>query len=713
MNLMIRGLLVVAIVGSVFDQAPVQAESFADVATLEAKFEPAQARPGQKITLALTLTPNRQRNAYTYPATKQDQNGKCEIGFGLRDPVILVGDLINPPGAVPKSSDLGEVEEVYKSPVRWEITAIVSPKAKPGKYTIVLSESRFQACTLGGRENCYNTYDPKVELEVLPGEPLPIPDEYKNAVELALQARPTTTPPNSTATDALPQTRSESMATGLLVKPARHISDYRAALEQLRGKIEFADGVSANPTGRSAGVFALLITAAFWGLVSLVTPCVFPMIPITVSLFLKQSQQSTAEVLKLALIYCLTIIVVLGASAVFLLSLFRELSVDPLMNLFLAGLFVFFALSLFGMYDITLPGFLLRYTEKRRGAGGVIGTIFGALAFSIVSFTCVAPFLGGFAGMTASGNYHQVELILAGIVFAAAFASPFFLLAIFPSLLKSLPRSGGWLDTVKAVMGFLELAAAFKFVRTAELRILERTHYFTYDLCLAAWIGISLVTGAYLLNFFRLPHDEESSKIGVIRMLLAVAFISLGIYLVPALFKADGQSQRPAGAVYAWVDAFLLPEPLDSGGKELPWGADLPAAVARIRQDKLAGIAKKPLVFVDFTGVTCTNCKLNEREIFTQAKVRDLLAQYTLVQLYTDEVPAAFYEIPPAGRDRKQEAMANLEFQRSVFGTEQLPLYAILEPLISGTVRVVAVYDEGKINDEGRFLDFLAKPLKP
>ncbi|HEY3788930.1 MAG TPA: cytochrome c biogenesis protein CcdA, partial [Urbifossiella sp.] len=210
-------------------------------------------------------------------------------------------------------------------------------------------------------------------------------------------------------------------------------------------------------------LLAFLITAATWGLVSLVTPCVFPMIPITVSIFLKQSNQSRLQTMKLASIYCLTIILVLGVSAIALLSVFVELSVNPWMNLFLGGLFIFFALSLFGMYDISLPNSLLKFTQTRQGAGGVIGTVFGALAFTIVSFTCVAPFLGGFAGLAASGNFTKFELILGGLAFATAFAFPFFLLALFPSLLKALPRSGGWLDSVKVVMGFLEVAAALKF----------------------------------------------------------------------------------------------------------------------------------------------------------------------------------------------------------------------------------------------------------
>ncbi|MCZ2343678.1 MAG: hypothetical protein LC104_18070 [Bacteroidales bacterium] len=686
---------------------PAVADTFSDVATLTATFDPPRAKPGEVITLTLTVKPNRERNAYTYPATKHDHGGKSEIGFGLRGDVVLVGELVNPPGTVEKAPEQGELDDVYKSPVQWKISAIVLPTAKPGKREIVLTETRIQACTMGTRENCYNQRDPKATLEILEAAPVAIPSQFQNEVTQA-------TAPVPTVATVLPSppTVTPPVASGLIQKPPIPTSEYVAALESVQTKIVLADGVSATGSGSGSSLATLLLAAAFWGIVSLVTPCVFPMIPITVSLFLKQSHQSTATVLKLAMVYCLTIIIVLGASAIFLLSVFRELSIDPYMNLFLGGLFVFFALSLFGMYDIALPGFLLRFTEKRRGSGGMIGTVFGALAFSIVSFTCVAPFLGGFAGMTASGNFTRGELILAGIVFAAAFASPFFVLALFPSLIKKLPKSGGWLDSVKAVMGFLELAAAFKFFRTAELRLLDHSEYFTYDFSLAAWVAIAGVTGVYLLNLFRLPHDEEQqANVGVLRLLFGLMFLTLAVYLAPGLFKSEGESQRPKGAVFAWVDAFLLPEPVEAGDRELPWSTNLPGAIESIRQEKLNGTARKPYIFVDFTGVTCTNCKLNEKNVFPQANIRQLLSRYTLVQMYTDEVPVAFYTSLPESRLRKAEATANLNFQRQIFGTEQLPLYAILEPLTTGQVRVVSVYDEGKINEVERFEMFLRKPL--
>ena len=197
-----------------------------------------------------------------------------------------------------------------------------------------------------------------------------------------------------------------------------------------------------------------------------------------------------------------------------------------------------------------------------------------------------------------------------------------------PGLLKSLPKSGGWLDSVKVVMGFLEIAAALKFFRTAELGVFSPTEYFTFDLVLAGWVAISFACGLYLLNAYRLPHDEEKPNIGVPRLLFALAFLGLGFYLLPAVFKlTEGKSQRPAGAVYAWVDAFLLPEP--NREPDMRWNTDLHDSIAKVRAEAKGG-AVKPIL-VDFTGETCTNCRYNENTVFPQPAIRELLEKFERV----------------------------------------------------------------------------------
>lgn len=671
---------------------------------------PPKALPGEMVTVKITITP--QPGCTTYPFFA-NQTSKNNFVPKADHPLVFIGPLKNPDGMEKKLSTEKKLEDVYKHAVTWELKAVVSPKATATAGPIELRPF-LQICD---KEKCDFVRKVSIPLEILAGEPKKVPDEYAGWVQAHLSGDPipldgsksppavgsTQTPPKQpieppvpTPPTAKPADKPEHV--GLIKKAPLPTDEYAKQMDDLAGKI------GQQKVTREGGLLGLLLTAAFWGLVSLATPCVFPMIPITVSLFLKQSHQNAAGAARLAGVYCLTIIVVLGASAVLMLSVFRALSVNPWMNIALGALFVVFALSLFGMYEITLPNFLLRGAEAGRKKGGLIGTIFGAVAFSIVSFTCVAPFLGGFAGLASSGQYQQWELVLAGLTYATAFASPFFILALVPSLLKALPRSGGWMDTVKAVMGFLELAAALKFFRTAELRWLPMPTYFTYDIVLIGWVVIAAACGLYLLGLFRLPHDETHERIGVPRLMFALLFLGLGAYLIPGVFKGpDGKPQRPGGVVFAWVDAFLLPEP--SSGSELPWGTDLPGAIKKADESKR-------LVFVDFTGTTCTNCKANEQNVFSRGEVNATLKKYELVQMYTDDVPAEFYNRPLPTSAREAEGQVNLDFQRKMFGTEQLPLYVILEPQPGGGAKVLGVYDEGLINDPAKFAEFLKKPLE-
>jgi thiol:disulfide interchange protein len=446
--------------------------------------------------------------------------------------------------------------------------------------------------------------------------------------------------------------------------------------------------------------------------VSLITPCVFPMIPITVSFFLKQAEKPNGKPVLLAMVYSGTIIAILTVAAVALLSLFQWLSVNPIMNFAIGGLFVYFALSLFGMYEIELPSFLARFTSSREGQGGLLGTVFMALTFTILSFACVAPFLGGFGGTAAGGEVGLLHRILGGLAFATTFAAPFFLLALFPTLLKKLPQSGSWLNSVKVVMGFLELAAAFKFLRAGELVMQPRATIFTFDLVLGVWVALAVLCGFYLLNLYRLPHDEPADHITVPRLLLGAGFLGLAFYMLPALFKVglEGEAQRPAGTLYAWVNSFLLPEPSE-GKASLSWSGNLKQALDDAR-------GKSGLVFVDFTAKNCTNCKLNEDNIFTKPEVKSLLEKYHRVQLYQDYVPNEFYSSAARARfgsgleRQEQDGVVNREFESKAFNTIQRPLYAILQSRPNNTIAVLGVYGEGTISNQAEFVQFLQKPLE-
>jgi thiol:disulfide interchange protein DsbD len=484
--------------------------------------------------------------------------------------------------------------------------------------------------------------------------------------------------------------------------------EYKARMDKLAEQLV---KLAPEPDG---GLLAFILAGIFWGGISLVTPCVFPMIPITVSFFLKQAEKEHHRPVVMASVYSLTIVVVLTLAAAFLLQVFRWLSINPLMNYGLGALFIFFALSLFGMYEIELPSGLARFTSAREGRGGIVGTIFMALTFTIISFACVAPFLGGFGGTAAAARpmWHN---LLGGLAFAATFAAPFFVLALFPTLLKALPKSGSWLNSVKVVMGFLELAAAFKFFRGAELiQSGGEVTFFSYDLVLGIWIALAFLSGVYLIGGFRLPHDTPAESIGVPRLLFSATFIGIGLYLAPALFKvnSEGASQRPGGAVYAWVDSFLLPESRAGGTKDRPIIGDLYYAVEKSREH-LRQTGQPKRIFVDFTGMVCTNCRINEKDVFPRPDVQRAMQQYLSVELYGDTMPIQLYtpeiqaEIAKDNSRLDADKDANVDFEQKIVDQITLPTYVILEPDLHGKIIVVDVYPEGRISNVPDFLIFL------
>jgi thiol:disulfide interchange protein DsbD len=711
---------ITAIVVGLLTGVSIWANDIDDRAKVVARFDPPRAKRGQVVTWIMQV--ELKTGFHTYPTRQVGNHPDIEtLVSTVRKPrfgeLVPVGDVIDPE-AVPVKHEGHEVLWV-EGVGEWKMQFVIHPQATPGK-----KQFRFRGTLpICDDKNCLASELPAAEL-VIEAEAVEVPEEHravvaKFPVQDPTKAKPPDSPvapsnstngsgnPSTTPAPFQPSATRPSEPRPEIAAPAATLEEARAGLETVGRQLEFVPGASA--TNASGGLGGFLLAAVFWGAVALVTPCVFPMIPITVSFFLHQSEKEHHRPIRMALIYCGTIILVLGISALTLLTTFRALSVDPLMNIGLGALFIFFALSLFGLYEIRLPTRLTQFTAAREGRGGVVGTVFMALTFTIVSFTCVAPFLGGFGGMASSGQLRTWELVLGALAFSTTFAAPFFVLALFPTLLRKLPQSGSWLNSVKVVMGFLELAAALKFFRTAELRLLELPTYFTYDLVLGIWVALALIVGAYLLNLFRLHHDEPMEHIGVGRLLLGAAFVSLGLYLMPALFKTSGGlNQRPRGAVYAWVDAFLLPEAAE---EDLPFSINLKGTIDQARVE-LERTGKRQFVFVDFTGVTCTNCKYNERTVFSRPDVREQLQEFRLVQLYTDTVPAHFYPFAVDDDRRDDEAkQVNLVFQRQHFGTEQLPLYVVLE-IFPNKVRVNSIYDEGKINDPVAFNRFLRNARK-
>lgn len=411
---------------------------------------------------------------------------------------------------------------------------------------------------------------------------------------------------------------------------------------------------------KSKGIFGFIGFSMMMGLLALLTPCVFPMVPITVSFFTKRDQKTKKQGVRDALIYSFGIIftfVVLGFILALLLgaSGINQFAANPWVNLIIAAIFILFALNLFGLFEISLPSSLLtKLNQSSNEKSGIVGILLMGLTFSLTSFTCTVPFIGTIMVAATKGDF--LWPIIGMIAYSTVFALPFFLLALFPMFLKSLPRSGGWLNAVKVTMGFLEIAAAMKFISNADL--VWKWGILTFDFFLSGWVAISILIVIYLLGKIQLSHDTPIEKIGVLRLMFSMLFLTVSIYLATGLFG------NPLGE----LDAFLPPKEYPGkiqqtstvssfSNNELFWYDNYDEALKKAQSEN-----KK--IFIDFTGYTCTNCRWMEANIFTNSKVKELFKEYILVKLYTDG----------SGEKYKQ----NRKMQEERFGTIALPFYVIM-----------------------------------
>ena len=434
------------------------------------------------------------------------------------------------------------------------------------------------------------------------------------------------------------------------------------------------------------GFFSFVILAFSMGLLALLTPCVFPMIPITVSFFTHQGETGEGKPITNAIIYTLGIIatfsiigfilaLTLGASGA------NQLAANPWVNIFIAALFIYFALSLFGMYEIQLPSVLRQYSLKQEGRGGVMGTLFMAVTFTLTSFTCTVQFVGLLLVAASQGQWFWPMIGM--VVFSAAFALPFFFLALFPQYLAKMPKSGSWLNSVKVVMGFLELAAAFKFISNTDL--VWGWGFFSHNTVLAVWAVLMLLTGIYLLGKIQLPHDSPIASISVPRLMLSTAFLTFGLYLTSGLF-----GQKIHGLIYSYLPPIVESESgaVRTNGasiaEEFNWYRNLDEGLVKAR-------ATGKSVFIDFTGYTCTNCRWMEANTFTKTEVKHRFGEMILVQLYTD-----------GGPNHRE----NQQYEIDRFGTAALPFYVILSP----DDDIITTFP-GMTRSLDDFLDFLDKGL--
>jgi thiol:disulfide interchange protein len=521
--------------------------------------------------------------------------------------------------------------EVYENEVTFLSHLTLAEDAKPGTIDVAIA-GRYQACT---EKEC-------------------LPRRANLTLRLAID----------------PKTKTEAAA-------------IPAGYTEFTGKRSVATAAAPPATsGTGAGsqsLLSFLLIAFGFGLAAIITPCVFPMIPITLSFFLNREGVTRGESLKQAALFCAGIVVLftgIGLSVSAILGPFGvvQLGSNIWVNTFIAAVFLIFGISLLGAFEITVPSVLLTKMDAASRSGGIGGTLLMGLTFALTSFACLGPFMGALlAGSVQRGG---LQPALGMMTFAAGLASPFFLLALFPSYLQRLPRSGGWLARVKIVFGFILIAWSLKYLssidKVMQWEILTRERF------LAVWFVMFLLPGLYLLGLLRMEGVRSDESIGIGRTLAGAVFVIFAVSLLPGMF----------GGRLGELDSFVplaaeSTEQTSSGG---------PARAAWIKNDFAAAAAKAreegKLIFVSFTGYACTNCHWMKANMFPRPEIKEALANYVLVELYTD------------GTDDVSER--NQRLQEEKFKTAAIPFYAIMD----ADQRVVSTF-AGLTRKAPEYLTFL------
>lgn len=499
-----------------------------------------------------------------------------------------------------------------------------------------------------------------------------------------------------------------------------------AAAPDSVAKADAAAGPNSDEfTGKNRSLWWFFIQAFAWGLLAILTPCVFPMIPMTVSYFMKSGSKGKVQ----AVIYGLSIIAIYVIFGVLISILFGAdfgnwLSTHWVPNVLFFIIFVVFAASFFGYFDITMPSWMVNKSVQNEEKGGVVGTIFMALTLVLVSFSCTGPIVGTVVVQAVGGEVLKPVIGMLG--FSLAFAIPFTLFAFFPQWLNKMPKSGGWLNSVKVVLGFIELAFALKFLnvpdQTYHWGILDREIY------LGLWIVIFAMLGFYLLGKIRFPHDSDYPVVKSFpRLVLIIATFAFVVYLIPGLWGA------PLKGISGWlppmdtqdfdVTAIVRDNSGTGGGGTVAAGnlAETPKyANTELKLPhglkgyfdydqalKVSKELKKP-VFVDFTGHGCTNCREMENRVWSDPQVlKRFRENFVLVALYVDdkviEMPKEDWYKNKEGTEVKLLGRKNTEIQRVRFGTNSQPYYVILDG--DGNMLVSPRAYDLDINEFIKFLD--------
>lgn len=459
-------------------------------------------------------------------------------------------------------------------------------------------------------------------------------------------------------------------------------------------KAEGDHSTENDGTSGEESIWVILFIGFGFGLAAVATPCIYPLIPITISIFLKQSK-TKAEGIKKAVVYGISIIVFFVAlgfiiSGIWGVSALNELSTHWLFNLVLFTLFLLFGLSFLGLFEIQLPNSMVTAIDKQADKGGYIGVFFMAITLVVVSFSCTIPLVS--TALIGALNGGKVLFgVMSMLGFSLAFAIPFTAFALFPSFLNALPKSGGWLNTVKVVLGFIELAAAMKFLSVADLAyhwgILDR------DVFLAIWIVIFSLLGFYLMGKIKFEKDSPLPHLPVLRMITALLTFAFVVYLIPGLWGAPLKPlsgylpplhtmdfKGGGSTIQADIPDPICETPKYSNILHAPHG--IPAYYDFDQAMNCAKAANKPL-FIDFTGHGCVNCREMEARVWADPEVlRRLKNDFVVVALYVDdrtELPESeWVRSKTDGKIKKTIGKKNGDFQISEYENNAQPYYVIL-----------------------------------
>lgn len=497
-----------------------------------------------------------------------------------------------------------------------------------------------------------------------------------------------------------------------------------------------AEAAPAKDAAGSGSLWSLIIEAILWGFTALLTPCVFPMVPMTVSFFMKSSGKPALGRFRAGMygffivaLYTLPIAAIIvitrlvGGDAV-TADIFNWLATHWLPNLIFFAVFMLFAASFFGAFEITMPSWMVNKSDSKADSKGLAGIFFMALTLVLVSFSCTGPIVGSVLIKSTAGEFWSP--IVTMLAFSLAFALPFTLFSFFPSMLKKFPKSGGWLNSVKVVLGFVEVALGFKFLSVADQTyhwgLLDREVY------LAIWIVVFAMLGFYLLGKLRFAHDDEVQHVGVGRLALAIAVFTFVVYLIPGMWGAPlkalsgylpplttqdfvlGQTTSAGASVSATAPLRTVDgkAPKYSDVLHLPHGLegffDLKEAEA------YAARAGKPL-FIDFTGHGCVNCREMEARVWSDPRVLELLRNdYVICALYSDdkmELPESEWVTTESGKVLRSLGKINAHYALKTFGVNAQPYY-----VLQGRDGRMLVEPRGYDLDVEAFVDFLRRGVE-